>query len=95
MQYTINTLDQLSPILKGFRKSQKLTQQDMADKLGVSQQTYQKLESTPQKVTFERLFKVLSFLNVKISFEDSNYLSSSQNIAEPNSANFFAKPKSS
>lgn len=71
MLYTINTLDQLKPILIGYRKSQGLSQQDMAAKLGTSQQTYQVLESNPQKVTVDRLFKVLTLLGVKLHLSDN------------------------
>jgi len=71
MLHTINTLDQLKPILIGFRKSQCLTQQDMADMLGVAQQTYQKLESTPQNVTVDRLFRVLGLLGIKLCLSAS------------------------
>jgi len=70
MIYTINTLDQLKPILVGYRKSQGLSQKSLAAKLGVSQQTYQILESNPQKVTVERLFNVLTLLDVRLSLSD-------------------------
>ncbi len=70
MKYTINTLDQLKPILAGYRKSKKLSQKALAAKLGVSQQTYQILESNPQKVTIERLFNVLTLLGVRLSLSD-------------------------
>lgn len=70
MIYTINTLDQLKPILVGYRKSQGLSQKALAAKLGVSQQTYQILESNPQKVTVERLFNVLTLLDVRLSLSD-------------------------
>jgi HTH-type transcriptional regulator/antitoxin HipB len=65
MLYVINTIDQLKPILVGYRKSKGLTQTDMANRLNVSQQTYQVLEAKPQNVTIERLFKVLNILEVK------------------------------
>jgi len=70
MIYTINTLDQLKPILVGYRKSQGLSQKALAAKLGVSQQTYQILESNPQKVTVERLFNVLTLLDVRLSLSN-------------------------
>lgn len=68
MNYTINTLDQLKPILTGFRKSHGLSQKALAEKLGISQQSYQTLESAPQKITLERLFKVLAVLGIKLQF---------------------------
>jgi HTH-type transcriptional regulator/antitoxin HipB len=67
MNYTINTLDQLKPILVGYRKSNGLSQKALAAKLGISQQTYQTLESNPQKVTIERLFNVLTLLGGRLS----------------------------
>lgn len=72
MNYTINTLDQIKPILVGFRKSNGLSQKALAEKLGISQQSYQTLESAPQKVTIERLFKVLAILDIKLQFVEKN-----------------------
>ena len=72
MNYTIHTIEQLKPILKGFRKLRNLSQKELAKKLGVSQQTYQVLESNPQKVTMERLFRVLVILGVKLELVDKD-----------------------
>lgn len=72
VNYTINTLDQIKPILVGFRKSNGLSQKALAEKLGISQQSYQTLESAPQKVTIGRLFKVLSILGIKLQFVENN-----------------------
>ena len=71
MHYTINTSDQLKPILKGFRKAQGLSQKAMADKLGITQQSYQALEANPHKVTVDRLLRVLSIMGVKLILSDS------------------------
>ena len=68
MNYIINTLDQLKPILVGFRKSNGFSQKVVAEKLGISQQSYQALESAPQKATLERLYKVFSVLGIKLQF---------------------------
>ena len=70
MNYTINTLDQLKPILIGFRKSNGFSQKVVAEKLGISQQSYQALESAPQKATLERLYKVFSVLDIKLQLID-------------------------
>jgi len=72
VNYTINTLDQIKPILVGFRKSNGLSQKALAEKLGISQQSYQTLESAPQKVTIERLFKVLSILGIKLQLVEKS-----------------------
>ncbi len=53
MNYVVNTSAQLKPILVGYRKSNGMSQKDMAEKLNVSQQAYQALESNPQAATLE------------------------------------------
>lgn len=56
----------LRPILVGFRKTKGFTQRDVSAKLGVSQQTYARLEANPSSASFERLFKVLTILGVEM-----------------------------
>ncbi|UIV57890.1 helix-turn-helix transcriptional regulator (plasmid) [Escherichia coli] len=65
--YPLNTLNQLRPLLIGFRKANGLTQKDLSERLGVTQQTYSRLEANPASASIERLFKVFSILGVKIS----------------------------
>ena len=72
VNYTINTLDQLKPILIGFRKSHGLSQKAVAEKLGISQQSYQALESASQKATLERLLRVFAILQIKLQLVDNN-----------------------
>lgn len=79
MTYTINTLEQLKPILIGFRKANGLSQKSLAEKLGISQQSYQVLESSPQKATLERLFKVLAVLGIKLQFVDTKEMTTNDN----------------
>lgn len=69
MIYPLKTLGQLPLILKGFRKEQGLTQAAMAEKLGITQQSYAFFEANPATATLERLFTVLRLLNVEISLE--------------------------
>jgi HTH-type transcriptional regulator / antitoxin HipB len=71
MDYSVRTLGQLRPILKGFRKTAGLTQAMMASRLGVTQQTYAQLEANPAAVSVERLFKVLRTLNVDLTLAQS------------------------
>ena len=69
--YPLNTLNQLRPLLIGFRKANGLTQKDLSERLGVTQQTYSRLEANPASASIERLFKVFSILGVKISFSST------------------------
>lgn len=69
MIYPIKTLGQLPPILKGFRKAKGLTQAAMAERLGITQQSYAYFEANPASATLERLFLVLRMLDVEISLD--------------------------
>ena len=70
MQYHIKTLDQLRPILIGLRKQAGLSQVGLATLLGVSQQSYAKIEANPSATSVERLFKILSLLGGEISLSE-------------------------
>lgn len=56
----------LRPILVVFRKTKGFTQRDVSEILGVSQQTYARLEANPSTASFEHLFKVFTILGVEI-----------------------------
>lgn len=70
--YPIRTLSQLPPILKGFRKEKGLTQVAVAEKLGITQQSYAYFEAHPTTATLDRLFMVLRILNVEISLHHAS-----------------------
>ncbi|MQR00858.1 helix-turn-helix domain-containing protein [Glaciimonas soli] len=70
MEYPVNTLSQLRSILQGLRKANKLTQTALAQKLGVSQQSYAQLEANPTSASIDRLCKVLEVLNVDLVLRD-------------------------
>lgn len=71
MNYPIKTLNQLPLILKGFRKERGLTQAAIAEKLGITQQSYAYFEANPTTATLDRLFMVLCILGVEISLEQA------------------------
>lgn len=66
MDYHIRTLEQLRPILVGLRKQAGLSQTAVASLLGVSQQSYAKIEANPTATSVERIFKILSLLGAEI-----------------------------
>jgi HTH-type transcriptional regulator/antitoxin HipB len=66
MQYPLNTIDQLKPLLQGFRKKAGFTQADMAEKLGITQQSYAQMESNVGATSVERLYTILRLLNVEL-----------------------------
>lgn len=61
--YPLNTLNQLRPLLIVFRKANGLTQKDLSERLGVTQQAYSRLEANPASASIERLYKVFSILS--------------------------------
>lgn len=66
--YPLKTLSQLRLLLVGFRKAKGLTQKDVSERLGVTQQTYARLESNPASASLERLFRVFNVLGIEMVF---------------------------
>lgn len=64
--FPLKTLNQLRPMLLGFRKVKGLTQKEVAERLGVTQQTYARLEANPAGASIERLFRIFAVLGVEI-----------------------------
>ena len=66
MDYPIRTLQQIRPLLVGFRKRSGLSQAEVATLLGVTQQSYAKIELNPAFTSVERLFTILRLLGGEI-----------------------------
>jgi HTH-type transcriptional regulator/antitoxin HipB len=66
MDYPIRTLQQIRPLLVGFRKHAGLSQAEVAALLGVTQQTYAKIEANPTVTSVGRLFTILRLLGSEI-----------------------------
>jgi HTH-type transcriptional regulator/antitoxin HipB len=64
--YTIQTAEQLNPIIAGFRKNAGLTQADMALRLGITQQTYSVAERNASNMSVSKLLTVLNALGVEL-----------------------------
>ena len=65
MNYTVHIPRQLGQVLKGQWKSQKLTQKDAAQTVGLLPKTVSKLELATETSTIESLFKLLSALQLE------------------------------
>lgn len=83
MTYPIKTLSHLPLILKSFRKEKGLTQAAIAERLGITQQSYAYFEANPAAATLERLFLILRMLDVEISLDQAHPTASS--VAKPSS----------
>lgn len=71
MRFPFQTIKQLKPLVQGFRKRAGLTQADMAEKLGISQQSYAQIESNLGSTSVERLYTILRLLDVELNFSPS------------------------
>ena len=66
MEYRIAIAQQLGGLLKSMRKEKHLTQQQLGERLGLSQRMVAKLESHPEKASFERVHQALSALEMDL-----------------------------
>ena len=65
--YTIQTPQQLAPLLRALRKQRGLTQAELARRLDITRQAVTALELRPETATFERLMKVWAVLGLEVS----------------------------
>ena len=72
VDFTIRTSDQVPTVLQAFRKEAGLTQAEAALRLGVTQQTMSALERNAEKVSVERLMRLLSILGVELVLRQSS-----------------------
>lgn len=66
MEYRIAIAQQLRGLLKSIRKKNRLTQQQLGERLGLSQRMVAKLEARPEKASFERVLQALSALEIDL-----------------------------
>ncbi len=66
MEYKIAIAQQLSSLLKNMRKQSGLTQQDLGERLGISQRRVAAIEEKPESVRFERILQILSELDADL-----------------------------
>jgi HTH-type transcriptional regulator/antitoxin HipB len=59
--FPVKLLSQLRPLLIGFRKSKGLTQRELSARLGVTQQTYARLEANPSKSKFSATIQSVKY----------------------------------
>lgn len=70
--FPIQTSHQLGPLLKAIRKQRGLTQDQLAERLGITRQAVGALERKPEAATFERLMRVWAILGVEVSLTVRN-----------------------
>src|SRR3546814_17420370 len=70
--FTVRTAQQLPALIQGFRKQAGLTQTDTALRLGITQQTLSALERNADKVSAERLLRLMNILGVELVLRQPN-----------------------
>lgn len=60
-------------MLIAFRKENGLTQKEISQRLGVTQQAYARLESNPTSASFERLFRIFCVLGVGLTLSSTQH----------------------
>jgi len=65
--HPINNSMQIGATLTGRRKHLKLSQTDVANRLGLSQNRISELESRPESLTVEQLLTLLNVLGLEMS----------------------------
>jgi len=83
MDYPIRTLQQLRPILIGFRKQAGLSQTKVAGLLGITQQSYAKIEANPASSSVERIFTILRLLGAEIAITPASNSTKDATTVEP------------
>ena len=58
--------------LKEIRKSCGLSQQELASKLGITQQQYSRYETNTNKISLDMFLKILDICNYKIILQKKN-----------------------
>ena len=72
MDYLISISDQLAPQLRSLRKVRRLSQADLAFKLGVSQSRIAAIERNPAAVSAGQLLEFLKVLGVDLVLRDTH-----------------------
>jgi len=70
--------------IKNIRELKNLTQEYVAEKLGITQAAYSKIESGTTKVSYEKLFQISNILGVEINellnFDSQKFFNNLNNV---------------
>ena len=68
--HSINNPTQIGATLSGRRKHLKLSQTDVANRLGLSQNRLSELEAKPETLTVEQLLALLNVLGLEMTLSE-------------------------
>jgi HTH-type transcriptional regulator/antitoxin HipB len=70
MQQIIRTSNQLGQLLQGRRKQLKLSQSALGAQAGISQKRQSALELAPERITVDRLLRLLAALDLEFVVQE-------------------------
>lgn len=71
MDFQLSTPQQLRQFIVGLRTQAGYSQAEAGEQLGISQQTYQRIEKQPHKTSIERLMLILKLFNAALIVRDN------------------------
>ena len=83
MDYPVRTPTQLGQLLKALRTERKLTQADVAARMGLLQSKISALETNPGRTSVERMFRLLSVLGVELVLRQRGAAKQRRSPGEP------------
>jgi HTH-type transcriptional regulator/antitoxin HipB len=83
MDYPVRTPTQLGQLLKALRTERKLTQADVAARMGLLQSKISALEANPGRTSVERMFRLLSVLGVELVLRQRGAAKQRRSPGEP------------
>jgi HTH-type transcriptional regulator/antitoxin HipB len=70
MRQIVTAASQVGEIVRARRKAQKLSQAELAAKLGISQSRLSVIEQSPQTLTLDRLISLFNVLGLSLVLQD-------------------------
>lgn len=71
MNYPIDTLAQARAVLRALRHGRGLSQAQVGQLLGVSQKRVARIESAPDRTSFDQIAKLVAILGGRVVIEDT------------------------
>lgn len=71
MNYPINTSAQARAVLRALRQARGLSQAQVGQLLGVSQKRVARIESAPDRTSFDQITKLVALLGGRVVIEDT------------------------
>lgn len=72
MTYPVTTPSQLRAVLRSLRKSRGLTQAELGRRVGRSQKRIARIESEPERASFEQIARLIAILGGRLVVQDAD-----------------------